>query len=343
MIYEPTMNIFDLIYEKKLINKKIRLIELFAGIGSQAKALEKLNCEFEHYKTCEWAFNSIVAYNHIHIKDFTDYSKDLSKEELIEYLNGNISTDYNAPCDCTKKPISWLRNAYNSCIANNNLMNIMKVKGEDLDDVSSTITANPQRATIDNGNLIIVPQWSESQVKMISPEGNVKRYIDSDIVDEFKEGQAADISFPKGYGKGNRVYDVCPTLTVAGSTPIVKVKDKKGNEIPLYKNTKQLKETIENSELKKGEPLNLYLYNRSTSLESQTLTDPKHNSQRLFDGLRIRKLTPKECIRLMGFDDKDYESMKQANLSDSAIYHCAGDSIVVNVLENIFKEMITNS
>jgi DNA (cytosine-5)-methyltransferase 1 len=55
--------------------------------------------------------------------------------------------------------------------------------------------------------------------------------------------------------------------------------------------------------------------------------------------LRIRKLTPKECCRLMGFEDKDYEAMKEAGLSDSAIYHCCGDSIVVSVLISICSQL----
>lgn len=55
--------------------------------------------------------------------------------------------------------------------------------------------------------------------------------------------------------------------------------------------------------------------------------------------MRIRKLTPKECCRLMGFEDKDYEAMKQAGLSDSAIYHCCGDSIVSTVLMMIFSRL----
>ena len=57
------------------------------------------------------------------------------------------------------------------------------------------------------------------------------------------------------------------------------------------------------------------------------------------DGLRIRKLTPKECWRLMGFDDEDFEKASQVN-SDSQLYKQAGNSIVVDVLEAIFKEMI---
>ena len=126
------LNLFNFDREKKMITKPIRLIELFAGIGSQAKALEVLGVPFEHYKICEWAVPSIKAYNSIHIKDFTDYSKDLSKQELIDYLQGNISTNYNDPCDVSKKNEQWLRDVYNNCIANHNLMNIMKVKGVDL-------------------------------------------------------------------------------------------------------------------------------------------------------------------------------------------------------------------
>lgn len=56
-------------------------------------------------------------------------------------------------------------------------------------------------------------KFSDLESKMITADGNIKRYINSDIVDEFKVGQAADISFPNGYNKANRVFDVCPTLT----------------------------------------------------------------------------------------------------------------------------------
>ena len=55
--------------------------------------------------------------------------------------------------------------------------------------------------------------------------------------------------------------------------------------------------------------------------------------------LRIRKLTPKECFRLMGVKDEDYEKCAN-NQSNASLYHLAGDSIVVNVLMAIFKEML---
>ena len=55
--------------------------------------------------------------------------------------------------------------------------------------------------------------------------------------------------------------------------------------------------------------------------------------------LKIRKLTPKECWRLMGFDDEDFEKASRVN-SNSQLYKQAGNSIVVNVLEAILKELI---
>ena len=54
---------------------------------------------------------------------------------------------------------------------------------------------------------------------------------------------------------------------------------------------------------------------------------------------RIRKLTPKECWRLMGFDDSDFEKAEKVN-SNSQLYKQAGNSIVVNVLEGILRNLI---
>lgn len=56
--------------ERLKIDKPIRLIELFAGIGSQAKALENLGVPFEHYRICEFDKYAVAAYNAIHGTDF---------------------------------------------------------------------------------------------------------------------------------------------------------------------------------------------------------------------------------------------------------------------------------
>lgn len=57
------------------------------------------------------------------------------------------------------------------------------------------------------------------------------------------------------------------------------------------------------------------------------------------DNLRIRKLTPKECFRLMGFTDEDVDILKNNGISDTQIYKMAGNSIVVDVLENILGNL----
>ena len=54
---------------------------------------------------------------------------------------------------------------------------------------------------------------------------------------------------------------------------------------------------------------------------------------------RVRKLTPKECWRLMGFSDDDFQAAKDAGVSNSQLYKQAGNSIVVNVLEDIYEEL----
>lgn len=55
--------------------------------------------------------------------------------------------------------------------------------------------------------------------------------------------------------------------------------------------------------------------------------------------MRIRKLTPLECWRLMGFDDSDFTKAKAIPISDTQLYKQAGNSIVVNVLEKIFTNL----
>lgn len=55
--------------------------------------------------------------------------------------------------------------------------------------------------------------------------------------------------------------------------------------------------------------------------------------------MRIRKLTPKECWRLMGFNDEDFEKAEKVN-SNTQLYKQAGNSIVVDVLEELFCMML---
>ena len=60
----------------------------------------------------------------------------------------------------------------------------------------------------------------------------------------------------------------------------------------------------------------------------------------IVNNYRIRKLTPKECWRLMGFSDEDFEKAANIPTSNTQLYKMAGNSIVVNVLEKIFENLL---
>lgn len=69
-------------------------------------------------------------------------------------------------------------------------------------------------------------------------------------------------------------------------------------------------------------------------------TIPTSDSQGTLDGFRIRKLTPRECWRLMGFDDTDFDKAQATGVSNTQLYKQAGNSIVVDCLEGILNNLL---
>ena len=481
--------IFDMLYPKYKITKPIRLIEFFAGYGSQALALKYLGVEFEHWKICEWAIKSIQAYKDIHFTDeHKDFSNNLPKEFLVESLyNFGISSNYNEPM--TKKQIErlndkQLRTIFNNIVITRNLVNIQQVKGEDLEIVdidkydyiltysfpcqdlslagkgkgmSDTSTRSgllweverilkeckelgnlpqillmenvPQVHGVDNvedfnkwqleleklgyknyfQDLIAtdygIPQTrnrcfmisilGDYSYKFPKPiplklklkdmlEDNVdeKYYLSDKMINCFLS-ESEDSKFPRKerflqtFNTTNE-KGIAATITTAAGTRAT------DNFIKIKNNTKQ-----GYLEATDGDGIDIssrMQHHRGTVQKgkTQTLTtmggenndvvvkpkvlggigekDSNNNTQwkqqnRIYDNnvgiavttcfnpnyvdndLRIRKLTPRECFRLMGVKDEDYEKCAK-NQSDSSLYHLAGDSIVVNVLMAIFKELL---
>lgn len=94
------MSLFDGSQQFK-IDKPIRLIELFAGIGSQAKALKNIGADFEHYRICEFDKYAVQSYNAVHGTDFK--TSDITKITADDL--GIVDTDkycyvmtYSFPC-----------------------------------------------------------------------------------------------------------------------------------------------------------------------------------------------------------------------------------------------------
>ena len=138
------MNMWDLLLPTVKIDKPIRLIELFSGVGAQAMALRNLGANFEHYLTCEWDVNAMASYHQIHMcDDNTDYSAGMDDEEIIKYLaDKGISADGKDPLTEEQirrhsNGVAWRKKVYNDIKATHNLVNISQTKGLDLNIVDT--------------------------------------------------------------------------------------------------------------------------------------------------------------------------------------------------------------
>lgn len=98
---DEQLSIFDLTMTEIQIDKPIRLIELFAGYGSQAMALDEMGAEYEHYKVVEFDKYAIASYNAVHNTNFstTDIKnvngKDLEISQSDKYT---YFLTYSFPC-----------------------------------------------------------------------------------------------------------------------------------------------------------------------------------------------------------------------------------------------------
>lgn len=121
--------------------------------------------------------------------------------------------------------------------------------------------------------------------------------------------------------------DICCTLTEAMG--------KGGGQIPMIV-TKDDRKTIsygmkiEPKEIDIGMCLTARYYKGFSNYNPENA---------VLEGIKIRKLTPKECFRLMGFDDADINLLISEGFSDTQLYKMAGNSIVVNVLEFLFCQI----
>lgn len=111
--------------------------------------------------------------------------------------------------------------------------------------------------------------------------------------------------------------------------------------VVVNSNNKRLKSLVAKTKFA-DETLALDCYNQITHKDvMQTIKTSvdTSNMNMIYSDYRIRKLTPKECFRLMGVKDKDFERIAR-NQSNASLYHLAGDSIIVDVLMAIFKQIM---
>lgn len=141
---------------------------------------------------------------------------------------------------------------------------------------------------------------------------------------ECEVGGVADLSYVSSTTRRGRVQDngqVSPTLTVADIEGIKRI-EKVGQ---ISSEGSQCGTVVSDNGL------------------MGTLSAGTHGygNNHILSQYRIRKLTPKECWRLMGFTDEEFEKAAAVN-SNTQLYKQAGNSIVVDVLVAIFSEMINS-
>lgn len=166
------------------------------------------------------------------------------------------------------------------------------------------------------------------------PQATKKGYIEMDLPG------VCDLSYPTSKTRRGRVQEngkVPPTLT-ASSQDICYI-EYNGEMVNLPCIAASRARNPENpSDRSAGMPKEQRL-EFNTKGTSNTLTRIQKDNYVVEKSYRIRKLTPKECFRLMGLKDDDIDKIQQTGMSDSQQYKMAGNSIVVNVLEGIFKNL----
>lgn len=111
------------------------------------------------------------------------------------------------------------------------------------------------------------------------------------------------------------------------------------NEDQLLTKNKRLKEMLSKIDVSKIKAIDIYNKSTHDVMHAIKTTVNSANMTAVSTNLAIRKLTPKECYRLMGFSDEDFEKSKNVPTSDAQLYKQAGNSIVVNVLMAIFGQL----
>lgn len=337
--------------------EKIKLFDSFAGKGALYKALKKLGVPTNVIGLSEIEPDAIIAYAGVHIDRFKELDFDYpSDEEMKKYL-----IDRNIGWDFTKQKSSIyrmkrdkLKLLYKASILTHNygdisILDYRSLPNFDLFNFSFPCTdisnAGKQKGLKNEDGSHTRSGLVKFGIELIKAKKpkyimieNVKALIQKKFIEDFY----SIIDEIEGYGYKCRY---------------VTKEDKKGNIQPICLNAKDygipqnrerifvicIRDDIElDFDFPKGFDRGIILKDLlETNVEKKYyLNDKIQNKTKSVDGnLKIRKLTPLECWRLMGFDDEDFYNTKELGLSDSSLYKLAGNSIVVNCLYYIFKEV----
>lgn len=200
-------------------------------------------------------------------------------------------------------------------------------KPRDLNGVASTLRANGALAPTDNTIQVV----GELDIK---GHDCVKRVYSGEGISPTLTDMQGGNRQPKIMTVGNYMpskHDASRIVDEEGIAPTVKENHGTVTAVAMRGRYNSKGETEQQIEISSRE-----IANSITTVQKDSLVGDKISTG---DKLRIRKLTPLECWRLMGFDDEDFYKAQSVPTSNTQLYKQAGNSIVVNVLEAVFKNL----
>ncbi len=119
------------------MNLNYNLVELFSGIGSQAKALKNIGCKVTTVGTCEWDLHAFIAYDAIHSScDIPNEIAEMSKEDLLEILSkytlsnsGKEKMEFKTLKTYSE---SVIRRIYAALVRNKNFVDVSSLNGKNM-------------------------------------------------------------------------------------------------------------------------------------------------------------------------------------------------------------------
>lgn len=378
------MSLFDFTREPISITKPIRLIELFAGYGSQAMALKRIGAKFEHYRVVEFDKYAIASYNAVHGTDFPTMDITKVHAEDLNICDTNVFTyllTYSFPCTDLSVAGKQAGMSKGSGTRSGLLWEVERI----LTEIRDSNGELPQILFMEN-----VPQVHGK--KNINDFEKWLEFLESlGYANYWQDLNAKNYGVAQGRNRcfmfsflGNYSYDFPQPIQLAkrirdyleevvddkfyvsdkalkGFAEHAKKQKEKGNSFhAVIKDADDISSTIKARYYKDGSDCLIKVAGRINSSQdgkvvytdgiALTLTSGHCNVPKIaeptmrksYGSLKlqhdIRKLTPRECGRLMGVSDEDIDKMAAVN-SNTQLYKQFGNSIVVDVMCAMFKNL----
>lgn len=340
------------------ITKPLRLIELFAGIGAQAKALENLGVDFEHYRICEFDKYAVASYNAVHGTNFV--TSDITKIHAADL--GIVETDkyeyimtYSFPCTDLSTAGRQAGMKKGSGTRSGLLWEVERLLTEMKELPQVLVMENvPQVIGSKNikhfaewvsflDNLGYHSKWETLNAKDFGiPQKRIRCFMVSVLEDYYYNFPVETIRTKPliDFLEFDKKYIIDPAkLTQTQKNCMSHISNEtfsKTIRSSGMKSRDRHEWAVYSVELRQSEK---FIKNKSLWIKnlSKTICACHLNSYTI-DGKIYFDYSPKECWRLMGFDDESFFRAKE-KVSPSQLYKEAGNSIVVTVLMAIFGQM----